>query len=205
VVGDVSEPIDTEEDEVLVETEVSPPLVDRPAKAGGTFDGGWEATLGPPWLADGRPAGLLTCLAVGAVVFGLGLFVLPPFWALSGGIVLGVVSLVCCWFGGTRLLLTLGVLAGAVVAGTVTIVGQATHHYPPGDNWPGQFRGSDIAALVAFVALAADALVELVRQTAAGRASRRSEPVAPPAEGEGAAVEVDAPSDGSLRRTVSAE
>jgi hypothetical protein len=178
--------------EVLAETGASPPVASSAVKAGGTFEGGWEATLGPPWLAGDRPAGLLTCLAVGAVVFALCLLVLPPYWALNAGIALGVVSLACSRFGGARLLLTLGVLAGAAVAGTVTIVGQATHHYPPGDNWPGQFRGSNIAAFVAFVALTADALVDLARHRAAGRARLRGEPETPPEPRDAGAAEVEA-------------
>ena len=48
------------------------------AEATETFDGRWPATLGPPWLADGRPAGLLESLAVAAVAGGICLLVLPP-------------------------------------------------------------------------------------------------------------------------------
>jgi hypothetical protein len=134
------------------------------------FDGGWPATLGPAWLADGGPAGPLASLVVAVAVGALGVLLLPPAWALPFGGVLALATLIAARFGGTRFLLTFGAVAAAVVAAAATVTGQMTYHYAPGDHWPESFSGTNIAALVAFVAIAADSLVELVRQRAAARA-----------------------------------
>ncbi len=161
------------------------------AEATETFDGRWPATLGPPWLADGRPAGLLESLAVAAVAGGICLLVLPPSATLPVAAAVAVATLACARFGATRIVLSLGALAAAIVAGAVTVAGQMTNHYPPGDHWPESFSGTNVAAFIAFVALAADCLVEIVRQRAAARGAAEGPsagappPAAPSAEGDG--------------------
>lgn len=129
----------------------------------GAFDGGYEAALGPPWLAGGKPAGALTTLVAGCVVAGLAIVVLPPSFSLPAGAVIGVAAIFSARFGGSRLLLTFGALVAAGAAGAITVAGQMLHHFPPGDSWSGSFPGTDAFAFVAFVSLAADAVVELVR------------------------------------------
>ncbi|HXY42575.1 MAG TPA: hypothetical protein VEH29_00145, partial [Acidimicrobiales bacterium] len=133
-------------------------------------DGRWPATLAPPWLAGGKPASVLAAVAVAVVVGAICFAVLPPGSSAIGAAVT-LATLLSARFGGTRSVLTLGVVTAAVLAGGLTVAGQMTYHYPPGDSWPGSFSGTNIAAFVAFVALAADALVEITRQRSADRAS----------------------------------
>jgi hypothetical protein len=135
----------------------------------GPFTGGWPATLGWPWLSDGRPAGLVACILAAVAAGGSSALVLPPPWGLRLGAPIGVATLLCARFGGLRLVLTMTALSAAVTAGAITITGQMAHHYPTGDGWPVNFPAANILAFVAFLALLGDATVELVRERAAAR------------------------------------
>jgi hypothetical protein len=132
----------------------------------GAFAGGWPATLGVPWRADGEPASLLAAISVAVVAGVVSAFVLPPGWALPIGGAVALAALASARFAGTRIFLTAGAVAAAVFAGAATVAGQMAHHYPPGDYWPQNFSGTSVAALVAFLAIATDSLVELIRRRA---------------------------------------
>lgn len=140
----------------------------------GPFKGGWQATLGAPWLAGGRPAGLLAALVAGLVAGGVAAVVVPPGWPLLVGLGIGLATIAVARFGGTRTVLTLAAVTAAVLAGAITVAGQMTHHYPTGDNWPEMFSGTDIAAFTAFLVLAADSLAEVLREGAPGGGPERA-------------------------------
>ncbi len=135
------------------------------------FEGGWRATLGAPWVA-GRPARLPSALAAGVVAGAVSAVVVPPGWPLLVGLGIGVVAFGAARFAGLRVVLLVTAVTMAVLAGAITVAGQMAHHYTTGDNWPENFSGTDIAAFTAFLALAADALVEVVRERAPGRPER---------------------------------
>jgi hypothetical protein len=132
----------------------------------GAFAGGWPATLGVPWRADGEPASLLAAISVAVVAGVVSAFVLPPGWALPIGGAVALAALASARFAGTRIFLTAGAVAAAVFAGAATVAGQMAHHYPPGDYWPQNFSGTSVAALVAYLANPTDSLVELIRRRA---------------------------------------
>jgi len=142
------------------------------------FEGGWPSTLRPPWRGDGAPARLLSALAVAVVAGAVSALVLPPAWVLPFGAALTLAALASARVGGARLVLTAGAVAAAAFAGAATVAGQMAHHYTPGDYWPENFSGTNLAALVAFVALAIDSLVELLRQRAGEHSApwRQGEP-----------------------------
>lgn len=141
----------------------------------------WDAVIGSLWRAEGAPPGLLGAVLVGSAAAALGVLVLPHF-RLPAALAIGVVAVLAARLAAMRLVLTIGALTAAVAAGAATVVGQMVHHYPPGDSWPQSFAHSDTIALIAFVALAADAIVELVRVAARSRAGsqqRRDGPRSP--------------------------
>jgi arabinofuranan 3-O-arabinosyltransferase len=140
------------------------------------FAGAPAATLGAPWLASGRPAGILATVTIAIVASGLSAVAVPPRWALLTAVGVAVATLVCSRFGGLRLVLTASAVAGATAAGIITIVGQMANHYPPSDAWPPHFEAASVVTLVAFMALAADAMVELARNRSARRLGMVSEP-----------------------------
>jgi uncharacterized protein YqfA (UPF0365 family) len=95
--------------------------------------------------------------------------VIPHPWGVRAGAAIALATLVCARRGGLRLVLTVTALGAAVVAGAITITGQMTHHYAAGGFWPSNFPDANIVASAAFLALAGDAIVELVRTRAAAR------------------------------------
>jgi hypothetical protein len=135
----------------------------------GPLAGGWPATFGKPWLADGRPASIVACLFAALAAGGSTALVIPHPWGFRAGVAVGLATLVCARLGGLRLVLTLTAVGAAVVAGAITVTGQMTHHYAAGGFWPSNFPNANIVAFVAFMALAGDAIVELVRTRAAAR------------------------------------
>jgi arabinofuranan 3-O-arabinosyltransferase len=147
----------------------------EPVAPDGPFSGGWPATLSKPWLAAGRPAGVVACILAAVVAGGLSALVLPHPWGAGIGIAVAVGTFACARLGGLRLALTITAVGGACAAGAITITGQMTHHYVPGDSWPGNFPAANIVAFVAFLALMGDATVELVRGRAAVRFALRAD------------------------------
>jgi hypothetical protein len=138
---------------------------DRTASAPVTPELDWNspASLQVPWMSPGAPPSLVAAIlaAVASGIFSL--LVLPPPWAVPIGAAIALGTFVCGRLGGLRVLFALTVIGGAAAAGILTVTGQAAHHYPPGDAWPPNFETASIVALVAFLALAADAIVEIVR------------------------------------------
>lgn len=124
----------------------------------------WGATIGAPWRAEGPPRGVLGALLVGGASAAVGALVLPPHFRVPAALAIGLGALAATRLAGMRLVLTIGALTAAVAAGAATVAGQMVHHYPPGDSWPQSFAHSDTIALIAFVAIGADAIVELVRR-----------------------------------------
>ena len=157
----------------------------------GPFSGGWPATLSKPWLAAGRPAGVVACILAALVAGGLTALVLPHPWGARIGIAIAVGTLACARLGGLRLALTLTAVGCACAAGAITITGQMTHHYVPGDSWPGNFPTANIVAFVAFVALMGDATVELVRGRAAVRFALRADAALDPPASDDATGDAD--------------
>jgi len=135
----------------------------------GSNDGGAVATLGAPWLAAGRPTGIVAAVVVALVTGTMAAVALPPRWADPVAIAVAVTALACCRLAGVRLLLTVAAVGGSVAAGVITVSGQISNRYPPGAAWPAYFEAASVVTLVAFLALATDAVVELARNRAAGR------------------------------------
>lgn len=152
-------------------------VTDTDTQADAGADAGWPAApvLQAPWRAGGPHAGLWRSAAAGLVAGALAVLVLPPHDAVAAAVGVAVLTAITARFGAARALLTTAAAAGAVAAGLLTVVGEVAHHYSPGDGWPHQFETAGIFAFVALLALAGDALAELVRSR------RLSRPAAEPA------------------------
>jgi hypothetical protein len=142
------------------------------------FDAAPRAALGAPWLGAGRPTGLVTGLVVAVLAGALAGVAVPPRWALLTAALVAVVTLASCRLGGVRSVLVLAAVGGATAAGWITVAGQMANRYSPSDAWPTHFEAASVLTLVAFLALGADAMVELARGRAAARLSTASQPAA---------------------------
>ncbi len=116
-----------------------------------------------PWSRAGHPTSIIATVVIALLCAVATWAVVPAPWAGPAAAAVGATSLVAARLRGFRTLLALAAVGGSVAAGAITILGQLHHHFPPGDSWPANFEPASIVTLVAFAALAADALVEAWR------------------------------------------
>ncbi|MGO9557705.1 MAG: alpha-(1-_3)-arabinofuranosyltransferase family protein [Acidimicrobiales bacterium] len=122
-----------------------------------------EAHFLAPWSRAGRASSFGAALATALVAGVVTVAVIPEPWAAPIAVLMIVLTLVSARAGRSRLLLAGTALVASVATGVMTVVGQMVHHFPAGSAWPSYFQSASIVAIMAFVALAADAAVETVR------------------------------------------
>ena len=133
---------------------------ERAVAAGG---GGAPALLDP---LTGHGGGLrkAATLVATLVAGGLAAVVIHPLWAIP---IAAATAVSARWIRG-RVVLTVGAVGGAVLAGLFTLARVVISHPAPGFGWVTRFEPAHQLALVAVVLLAADALVEGLRPVRRG-------------------------------------
>jgi hypothetical protein len=124
-----------------------------------------EPVLASPLSAPGRRLPLWSA-AVGAAAVGAVLAAVSRPWIGLGA---GAATLAALLIGRTRWVLSGGAVGLMVAAGAVVVVDQATHPSQPGGTWAPTFGTAAFLALAGLGCLVADAVVELVRRSAARR------------------------------------
>ncbi|HLN05080.1 MAG TPA: alpha-(1-_3)-arabinofuranosyltransferase family protein [Acidimicrobiales bacterium] len=128
--------------------------------------------FGSPFAGAGVAPMLLGCVLVAAICGAVALAVLPPPWASPIAAVTAVATLCALRWSAARSLLSLSAIGCFAAAGAVTVFDQIRHHYPPGASWPHNFETAGVLAFVGVVALATDAIVEVVRHRRAATDAR---------------------------------
>ncbi|MGH9304920.1 MAG: hypothetical protein ACRDZ5_10995, partial [Acidimicrobiales bacterium] len=135
------------------------------------------------WRKGDRRAGPLVAVTTGCVAGGVSFVVLPPEHAVAVAAGLAALGGLAGRWRGCRLVLVCAAVVGTAVAGALTAAGQSMHHYLPGDGWPGHFEMAGLIALVALLALFADALCEIARGVPLSESDDGGRPRRPPRRG----------------------
>ncbi|HEV8063489.1 MAG TPA: discoidin domain-containing protein, partial [Acidimicrobiales bacterium] len=154
----------SETDSSSPETSHPPAVDDRPpAGASRRLSTDDAPALAFPWSRAGQPTSVVTTVVLALVATGVTWAVIPAPWAEPIAAAVGVAALLAGRWRGFRTLFALAALGCAAAAGLITVLGQYHHRFPPGDGWPTNFETASIVTLVAFAALAGDAVVEAGR------------------------------------------